>query len=150
MSSETDGTNEQVREFLSTQKENGMLSNAQIAEICHEANRAYCSSIGDFSQPPWESAPEWQKESAVQGVKFHLEQPIGNVLEMAPASHENWMKVKEEEGWVYGEKKDPEKKTHHCMVPYLELPQEQRMKDFIFCGIIASIREFHDSLVDSA
>ena len=44
-----------------------------IASVCHEANRAYCQSIGDNSQPDWDSAPDWQKQSVENGVRFHLE-----------------------------------------------------------------------------
>src|SRR5437879_1359495 len=40
----------------------------QVAKICHEANRAYCETIGDNSQPTWEKAPQWQKDSAINGV----------------------------------------------------------------------------------
>lgn len=28
----------------------------QIARVCHEVNRAYCESMGDTSQVPWEDA----------------------------------------------------------------------------------------------
>ncbi len=41
-----------------------------IAKICHEANRAYCATIGDASQLPWEESPDWQRQSAINGVKF--------------------------------------------------------------------------------
>lgn len=103
----------------------------QIARICHEVNRAYCNSLGDTSQPSWEEAPEWQKESAVNGVEFHLRN------ETTPEqSHENWMKEKVASGWVYGLVKDPEKKEHPCMVPYDQLPLEQRTKDYLFKAIV--------------
>lgn len=46
-----------------------------IAKICHEANRAYCQALGDNSQVPWGEAPDWQKQSAVKGVEFHLSNP---------------------------------------------------------------------------
>lgn len=49
------------------------MNTEQIARIAHETNRAYCESIGDNSQPPWQDAPDWQKLSAINGVKFHLE-----------------------------------------------------------------------------
>ena len=48
------------------------LNEVQIASICHEANRAYCLSIGDESQPEWATAPDWQRVSAINGVRFHL------------------------------------------------------------------------------
>jgi len=46
------------------------MTTETIAVVCHEANRAYCSRIGDDSQPPWCDAPEWQKMSAITGVTF--------------------------------------------------------------------------------
>ena len=114
-----------------------LLAIIEIAAICHEANRAYCKTIGDDSQPAWDDAPEWQKQSACNGVSFHLENP-----EAGPSgSHVNWMADKEKDGWVYGETKDPEAKTHPCMVPYSELPREQQIKDFIFVGIVHSLSE---------
>lgn len=94
----------------------------KIAQVAHEANRAYCESIGDNSQIPWDGAPQWQKDSAVDGVKFHLNNPDSQPQD----SHENWLKLKYAEGWKYGEVKDPEKKEHPCCVSYDQLPIEQR------------------------
>lgn len=74
-----------------------------IAKVCHEANRAYCESIGDTSQPVWETAPQWQKDSAVNGVQFHIDNPNAKPED----SHNSWLKQKEEEGWKYGEVKNP-------------------------------------------
>jgi RyR domain len=107
-----------------------------LARVCHEANRAYCLALGDDSQPHWEDAPTWQKESAYLGVEFHLNHP-----DAGPAgSHESWLDVKRHAGWVYGPVKDPEKKEHPCMVPYEELPYEQRLKDALFVGIVHALK----------
>jgi hypothetical protein len=38
------------------------------ARAAHEANRAYCLALGDETQAPWHDAPDWQKESAIEGV----------------------------------------------------------------------------------
>ena len=51
------------------------MNNVFIAEVCHEANRAYCRTLGDFSQPAWVDAPEWQRNSAINGVNFHVDNP---------------------------------------------------------------------------
>lgn len=107
-----------------------------IAKVCHETNRAYCQALGDDSQPTWEDAPQWQRDSAVAGVRFHLANPQAG----PKASHESWMAQKEADGWVHGEQKDPEAKTHPCMVPFSELPTEQQAKDFIFRGIVHAMR----------
>lgn len=106
-----------------------------IAKVCHEANRAYCESLGDNSQPSWEDASVWQKNSALDGVRYHLDNPDSQPSD----SHENWLKEKEASGWVYGELKDPEKKTHPCMVPYNELPKAQQVKDAIFLSIVRAM-----------
>lgn len=103
-----------------------------IAKLAHEANAAYCRSLGDNSQPPWENAPEWQKKSAINGVLFHIENPLA----AAQTSHENWFKQKQEEGWHYGPEKDAERKTHPCMVPFGDLPVHQQIKDHIFRSVV--------------
>lgn len=112
------------------------MTKEQIAQTCHEINKAYCESIGDNSQPTWENAPEWQKSSAINGVQFHLDNPY------APpsASHDSWLKQKEQEGWKYGAVKDPAKKEHPCFVPYDELPTEQKSKDYLFKQVIHSLK----------
>ena len=97
------------------------LTQEQVAKVAHEANRAYCESIGDNSQPTWEEAPEWQKDSAMLGVKLHTDNPQTG----AQASHESWMKQKLADGWVYGPAKNPEAKQHPCLVPFDKLPVEQ-------------------------
>ena len=107
-----------------------------IAQVAHEANRAWCAANGDFSQPAWDDAPQWQRDSAVDGVRFHLENPDAG----DSASHENWMRHKVADGWVYGDVKDPETKTHPCMVPFDQLPREQQAKDALFRAIVHAIK----------
>jgi hypothetical protein len=103
----------------------------QIARITHEANRAYCMTIGDHSIPAWDTAPDWQKESAVNGVKYAFENSTS-----PEQSHENWLKEKESKGWKYGELKAPELLEHPCMLPWDKLPEEQKVKDSLFLAII--------------
>lgn len=107
----------------------------QIAKVAHNVNRAYCIATGDISQPTWEEAPDWQKSSAINGVNFHLQ------ADRTPEeSHESWLKQKAEEGWKYGEVKNPETKEHPCFLPYSELPESQRVKDYLFKSVIDSFK----------
>lgn len=108
----------------------------EIARVCHEANRAYCQTLEDFSQKPWGEAPDWQRESAVKGVSFHL----GNPGSPPSRSHEEWLKEKEATGWKHGPVKDPEKKEHPCFVPYDQLPEGQKAKDALFVGVVNAFR----------
>lgn len=104
----------------------------KVAQVCHEANRAYCKTLGDDSQPEWADAPAWQRESAINGVEFHIKNPDAG----PSGSHENWLRVKEADGWKYGPVKDADKKEHPCMVPYGDLPEAQQRKDAIFVAIV--------------
>ena len=89
-----------------------------------------------MSQPTWEAAPEWQKSSAINGIKYHL------VNDVTPEiSHESWLKQKLEEGWVYGKAKDPEAKTHPCIMRYEELSKYQRAKDLLFSAVCNTFKK---------
>lgn len=107
-----------------------------IAIVCHEANKEWCELNGDFSQPSWGDAPEWQKQSAINGVKFRLENPDAG----PDAMHNNWSAEKIADGWVYGEVKDAEKKTHPCLVPFDQLPLFQQKKDKLFSAIVDALK----------
>ena len=108
-----------------------------IARICHNVNKAYCEGLGDYSQSTWEDAPEWQRESVIKGVTY--------LFNNKDATHEHlhgsWLQEKVADGWVYGEVKDLEKKTHPCMVPYDELPMTQRTKDYLFKSVVDSFKQ---------
>lgn len=43
--------------------------------------------------------------------------------------HEVWAKARIEEGWKYGEERDGKKLTTPCLVPYEELPEEEKDYD---------------------
>jgi hypothetical protein len=103
------------------------------AQAAHEVNRIYCATLGDFSQPPWRDAPEWQKTSVLNGVTGALN---GNTPEQ---SHEGWLAEKKATGWTFGPVKDPEAKTHPCMVPYEALPPTQRTKDALYLTTVRSM-----------
>jgi hypothetical protein len=127
-------------QFNGTQEEWDALTKQNkigwIAKVCHQANKAWCESDGDYSQKDWLTAEQWQIESAISGVKFRMENPN------APASamHDNWSKEKIADGWVYGEVKDVEKKTHPCLVPFEELPLFQQKKDKLFSAIVDALK----------
>jgi hypothetical protein len=107
----------------------------QIARVAHEVNRAYCESLGDHTQLPWDQAPAWQRDSALTGVRLHLGDPWAGPA----ASHESWTAEKLRTGWVYGPVKDPVAKTHPCIMPLDELPREQQAKDYIFRGVVLAL-----------
>ena len=108
-----------------------------IANVCHEINRAYCAAIGDTSQPSWEETEKWHRESVIYGVKSVIARPDTTPED----SHANWLSHKEADGWAYGPKKDPALKQHPCMVPYDQLPAEQRVKDHLFIAVVRTLNK---------
>lgn len=82
-----------------------------IAKNVHNANCVYCEAHGDFVDPEWNELSEERRQSRLA------------------------------EGWVYGPVKDPEAKTHPCLVAYDQLPEAQRYKDKLFASNVARCEE---------
>jgi hypothetical protein len=111
------------------------MTPAEIAAICHEANRAYSQILGDDPQVPWKDAPRWMQARIIRGVELVLRHP-----EMTPeALHAAWCQDRQADGWVYGATKDEVAKTHPCLVPYDQLPEGQRRKDRLFGAIVRAL-----------
>ena len=108
-----------------------------IAIMCHQANKAWCELNGDTSQKDWYEAEDWQRESAINGVRFRLTNPTAG----KDAQHNAWMEEKIEQGWKFGEVKDAEAKTHPCIVAFEELPEFQQKKDALFCSIVDALKD---------
>lgn len=110
-----------------------MIDIERIAHVCHEANRALQITAGETDiSPHFMEAPEWQVQSALEGVQAALDGQTPEQL------HESWCRFKTEGGWRYGETKDPVAKLHPCLVPYGELPEAQRIKDQVFQAIVGA------------
>ena len=103
------------------------------ARAALEVNRVYCLAIGEAPTPTWLNAQQWQRDAVMNGVRGALN---GDGPEQ---SHESWMAEKVAAGWVYGPEKDPEKKTHPCMVPYADLPEAQKMKDHLYLSTVRAM-----------
>lgn len=108
-----------------------------LASVCHEANRAYCLTLGDRSQQPWTDAPDWQRQSAITGVTKILD----GTITRPEQSHESWLEEKTRDGWTHGPVKDADKKEHPCFVPYAELPPAQQRKDALFFAIVTALKD---------
>lgn len=115
------------------------MTQRDVVEACaraaHEANRAYCLALGDDSQAPWETAPEWVRESSRAGVRVAL----GGAT--PAAQHEAWCAHKRADGWVHGLVKDAGLKTHPCLLPYAELPEAQRRKDALYQDVVRAMAQ---------
>lgn len=103
-----------------------------IARICHEANRAYCVTLGDRSQREWDELATYEKEAALIGVQYRLDHPSASAADQ----HDEWMRNRLSRGWKYGPVRDDVAKIHPSLVPYDRLPAEQRLKDVLFAAVV--------------
>lgn len=51
------------------------------------------------------------------------------VEQMAKNVHEVWAETRIKQGWTYGKQRDDKLKTHPCLVPYEELPEDEKEYD---------------------
>jgi ryanodine receptor 2 len=51
------------------------------------------------------------------------------VEQMSKNVHDVWAETRIKQGWKYGEQRNDELKTHPCLVPYEELPEEEKEYD---------------------
>ena len=51
------------------------------------------------------------------------------VEEMSKNVHEVWAQTRISQGWTYGEERNDTEKKHPCLVPYEELPEEEKEYD---------------------
>lgn len=126
-----------INQHIKTMSENGRSMNKveKVAYMTHQANKSWCELHGDYSQKDWNEAEDWQRESAIKGVQFRIDNPNAG----DDAQHNAWMQDKIDNGWKYGEVKDPQRKLHPCIVPFEQLPEFQKMKDVIFCAIVDAL-----------
>jgi RyR domain len=111
------------------------VTDEEIARVVHAANMEIQRIQGDLNPSQlWDHESPEIKESAIEGVR--------QARLLAPEElHEDWVKNKQAHGWVYGEYKDTELKTHPCMVPWEQLPEDQRVKDRLFIAIVHALSD---------
>jgi len=111
-----------------------MFTDEQIAQVCHEANRALQIVSGDPNVSPlWPDAPESQRTASIRGIAAARDGATPEQL------HEDWCLGKEMAGWVYGPVKSEEAMTHPSLVPYHRLSDEERMKDAVYSAIVQAM-----------
>ena len=115
-----------------------MVDLMAIAHVCYEANRALQIEQNRLDIPigmPWEELSIEQKESIVVGVEKVL---AGN---SPMESHHDWVAIRVQQGWVWGPIKDEAKKQHPLLVPYADLSEQDRRKDYLFCAIVHALAD---------
>ena len=61
---------------------------------------------------------------------INLPEELNPLLEaMAKNVHEIWAQERLNQGWTYGEKRNDTLKHHPCLVPYEDLPEDEKIYD---------------------
>ena len=113
----------------------GMVySDEQIARVVHAANSELQAVQGDpVPSQPWDHEPREIRENVILGVRNARNG-------MTPEEHhEAWRQDKIRQGWRYGPSKDNQAKTHPCLVPFGQLPFDQRVKNVLFIAIVRAM-----------
>ena len=108
----------------------------RIAQVTHEAMRAWQKANGQAPAPPWSRAPKWMRESSAASVVWRMSNPRTG----ASAQHDQWLAQKKADGWKFGRVKDAAKKTHPMMVPYSQLPEFERRKDALVNAVVDALK----------
>ena len=110
----------------------------EIAQVCHEANRALqvvAPRQGVPTSASWEDVSGEMRRSGIHGVQLARAGATPEQL------HEEWCAFKRAEGWTFGLTKDEEAKTHPCLLPYADLSPVDRAKDRLFLAIVQALAE---------
>ena len=118
----------------------GKLCCDKLEFIARARHLAWCCYQIAAEQPYNLEPTEDQLNSLINGVMFGLKNPNATPEE----NHENWIKMKISQGWVYGEKKDLEKKTHFDLVPFDELLKIEKDKDIMDCYMVREFNKLYE------
>lgn len=114
---------------------NKPLNDFDIDTICavvHEAMRAYAKQVKGEHMPAWSRAPSWMKVATRNSV----EAVISNPNQTPGTQHALWLEAKRKDGWKYGDTKDARRKTHPLLIPFEQLPSDERLKDALLISIV--------------
>lgn len=106
-----------------------------IAKVCHQANQAFRSALGQDPGPDWTQCTSEQQHTTMVGVEAVLDDNRISAADL----HQSWVDDLTAKGWVHGPVKDMALKTHPCLVPYHELPPYERYKDKLFASIVKAL-----------
>ena len=122
-----------------------MKLNERRAWFVYEAARVENIAAGRPINPePWEFRDKDFQLNMIQAV---AKQCGPDRMTCPEALHDAWVVAYEKMGWIYGETRNTDKKTHPDMVPFGELGRLEQEKDqvfFMLCEIAAAMEEPND------
>lgn len=106
-------------------------------ELCYLQNYAMAEDAGLVEAWNSETMTDFSRYSSISAANFYdvcvavLEggEPQERLEFLAELEHIRWCRYHYLRNWVYGPKRDKPRHIHHCLVPYDELPEEEKKKD---------------------
>jgi hypothetical protein len=102
----------------------------ELAEIDKEENRAAArrmpevlALVGLRLRAPGEGEEAGLPPDELRALLYQ------NMDRLSEAEHDGWMEHREKNGWRYAEKRDDARQLHPDMLPYAQLPEQEKGKD---------------------
>jgi hypothetical protein len=119
------------------------MNQYKIAEILHNATSAIPRPDGSVIVP-WEALNDVLKDRAADTVDSLMNKmwqfPHGMSDDYC---HLVWYNNMIDMGWTYGPTYSFEQKLHPSMVPFNELPDDEKIKDAIWSGIVYALYPYY-------
>lgn len=88
------------------------------------------NSIGEAEQKPQSERKESYIPKPIDTSDVVLPKQLDGLIEqMSENVHEVWAESRMSQGWTYGKERSDALKQHPCLVPYEELPEEEKAYD---------------------
>lgn len=114
-----------------------------IAKWIYEATRIEAKwSERRIVPEQWEDRGQAFREQFIRVLKKYFEEELPTPEE----AHDSWMDAYIKMGWKYGAMRDPVRRTHPDMVPFDDLPKDERDKDAIFLSFVFLAKKLKEDL----
>lgn len=107
----------------------------RIARTVHEALSAWRVANGHDALTAWDDVSIQDRQSTYDSVQHVITHPEATAADQ----HDQWMRQKENKGWVFGEERDDVRKRHPMLRPFEELPDYERRKDVLLNAIVRAL-----------
>jgi len=105
-----------------------------VTKLIYEAARKEAEWSGRSIVPEaWEDRDEKFRKQMVDVVQKYIK---SNKIPTPEEAHNSWVKAYLDMGWKYGKVRDTKKKTHPDLLPFDQLPKDERDKDAIFLSLV--------------
>jgi hypothetical protein len=91
--------------------------------------------IGDNAPRAWEHASKEKRAGYILAVQGVIDHP-----DISPEKqHMEWCDSMYAKGWTYGHELSEGNRVHPNLLKYQDLPQEQRIKDWVFLSVVKGL-----------